>query len=196
MATEETSLDVDSELVWVKVRFVGRNPLYICSFYSVPNSSTEPLFQLVRESMLKLYSERTLPDTVLAGDVNLPDMDWENGYVNPSPIHGHEVNQVMLDIANDYGLCHYSNINITIVAQLSTEDVNMLIFKRSIATNLTGGMYFRPSWCSCPSNFSCPCFGQFNVALACLCIIHSSRNRSDPAHSMLPTAMCSECCSR
>lgn len=103
---------------------------------------------------------------MLAGDVNLPDMDWENGYVNPSPIHGHEVNQVMLDIANDYGLCHYSNINITIVAQLSTEDVNMLIFKRSIATNSTGGMYFRPSWCSCPSNFSCPCFGQFNVALA------------------------------
>ena len=104
MATEETSLDVDSELVWVKVRFVGRNPLYICSFYTVPNSSTEPLFQLIRESMLRLYSERTLPDTVLAGGVNLPDMDWENVYVNPSPIHGHEVNQVMLDIANDYGL--------------------------------------------------------------------------------------------
>ncbi len=101
VATGETSLDVRSELVWAKVRFAGRNPLHICSFYRVPNS--ESLSQL-RESLLKLYNRgHSIPD-VLAGDVNLPDIDWQNGYVQSGPEHGHEVNQMMLDIANDYGL--------------------------------------------------------------------------------------------
>ena len=53
--SEQPSIDVDAELIWAKLRFDTRKPLYVCSFYRPPGSDTVPLDQL-NESLNRPYS--------------------------------------------------------------------------------------------------------------------------------------------
>ena len=102
---EQPDLQVDVEMVWAKIHFKGRQPVYICSFYRPPDDSLNPLIQL-RQSLNQLGSEVTFPFIILAGDFNFPNITWNNGHglINPSPAYGVDINTHFLDIINDHGL--------------------------------------------------------------------------------------------
>ena len=92
IATHESNLDSNCEVVWMKVNVIGNKPLYIESIYRVPNCTIKP-------------TAKSLPNIVLTGDFNLPDLVWDedDGYsLKPSPAYGTEVNTKLLDIINDH----------------------------------------------------------------------------------------------
>ena len=66
----------------------------------------QPLIQL-QESLSSLLDTSTLlPNIILAGDFNFPDIHWIDGggQLQPNPAYGHEINSLFLDIINDYSL--------------------------------------------------------------------------------------------
>ena len=61
----------------------------------------------VKTSLETLHSQESgSPVVFLGGDFNLPDISWNEGYgsVNSNPAYGLEINNSLLDIANDYHL--------------------------------------------------------------------------------------------
>ena len=97
------SLDTSAELVWVKINFSNKNPIFI---YRPPNNLLEPLIQL-QESLNRLLNDSvSLPSIILAGDFNFPDIHWidGNGQLQPNPAYGHKSNSLFLDIINDFSL--------------------------------------------------------------------------------------------
>ena len=44
------------------------------------------------------------PRIIVAGDFNLPDIQWEEGlgHINPSPVYEYELNALFVETMNDY----------------------------------------------------------------------------------------------
>ena len=84
---------------------VGRAPLYISSFYRAPDSDIEKTQEL-RSSLDKLCADRneTLPNMVVAGDFNLPSINWSNLSAKPNPQYGKQINEEMINIVKDHSL--------------------------------------------------------------------------------------------
>ena len=105
IATHESNLDSNCEAAWMKVHVIGNKPLYSGSIYRAPNCAVEPLECL--DQTLSRLTAKSLPDIVLTGDFNLPDLVWdeEDGYsLKPSPAYDTEVNTKLLDIINDHSM--------------------------------------------------------------------------------------------
>ena len=64
IVNEEPLLDAEAEIVWAKLQ-LSRTPLYLCSFYRLPDSGTQSIIQL-NESLLQLYNRNALPNLILA----------------------------------------------------------------------------------------------------------------------------------
>ena len=47
---------------------------------------------------------------MMAGDFTLPDIDWENMQVRPSPKYGTQVNQIAVDMADELSLRQMSQL--------------------------------------------------------------------------------------
>ena len=97
---------MNAELVWAKIHFKGKQPVYIRMFiFRPPDNFLSSLIQL-HQSLNQLINEATFPFIILAGDFNFPDITWNDGYgsINPSPVYGSDVNRYFLDIINDHGL--------------------------------------------------------------------------------------------
>ena len=103
VSSTEYSLDTECEILWCKISIVGSKPLYIASFYRPTNNQLDPLLAL-NESLKLLQNNGALPNVIVGGDVNLRDIDWDNYSVKPNPQYGYQVNQMMLDIAEEHGL--------------------------------------------------------------------------------------------
>ena len=74
----------------------------MCSFYRPPGCNTVPLDQL-NESLNCLYSVyNTAPNIVLAGDFNLPDINWIDGCGIPAtnPAYGSVLNSLFINSYN------------------------------------------------------------------------------------------------
>ena len=80
MSSFESNLDSNCEAVWMKVPVIGNKPLYIGSIYRAPNCAVEPSECL--DQTLSRLTAKSLPNIVLTGDFNLPDLVWdeEDGY--------------------------------------------------------------------------------------------------------------------
>ena len=103
ISTTEYSLDTDCEILWSKISIVGSKPLLIASFYRPPDDNMNPLLAL-NQSLRKLSNNGPLPNVILGGDLNFPDIDWENYTVKPNPQYGYRINRLMLEIAEEHGL--------------------------------------------------------------------------------------------
>jgi hypothetical protein len=103
VATTEYSLDSACEIVWCKISIVGSKPLYIASFYRPTNDKVDPLNAL-NQSLGMLPMNGALPNVILGGDLNLPDLDWVKYDVLPNPQYGYRVNRLLLDIVEEHGL--------------------------------------------------------------------------------------------
>lgn len=86
VSSGEVTLETDSELTWTKLHIQGCTPLYTGCFYGPPNNDTTPVEE-VDKSRCILTHNQSLPDILLTGDFNAPDIIWEEeGYtVRPIP---------------------------------------------------------------------------------------------------------------
>ena len=107
--TEDPTLSVDAELVWVKIILSNMKQLYLGSFYRPPDHRAYPMLEL-QTSLKKLIDQcSSSPNIILLGDFNFPSIVWSDGQgqVCPSPNYGAEVNNLFLDIVSDTGLEQY-----------------------------------------------------------------------------------------
>ena len=89
--------------IWVKILFAGKQPMYIGSFYRPTNRDPKPLIELGK-AVEKLTSKNRLPNIILCGDFNTPDINWTTYSMmtgHNKPQYGKELNQTLLDLVND-----------------------------------------------------------------------------------------------
>jgi len=106
VAADQPTLDVQAELLWIKLSFSNQTPIYICSFYRPPNSDLYPVEQLnISLAKLKNSTNSTNAQTniVLMGDINFPSITWHNGYGTIEAAPNYE-NTRFLDLINDTSL--------------------------------------------------------------------------------------------
>ena len=78
--------------------------MYTGSFYRQPNNEVGPLEKL-DESLGRLTHNQNLPNIVLTGDFNVPDIQWENENNIRSPHqYTREINETMINIVNDHNI--------------------------------------------------------------------------------------------
>ena len=91
-------LDCDS--VWVRIVIAWKQPLHIGSSSKSTNSDSIHLARL-NESLKKLNGKTTLPNIISVGDINIPDICWENNTISNNPQYFVNLNQSLLGMANN-----------------------------------------------------------------------------------------------
>ena len=88
--TEEQSFYGDTEMVWVKLCLDKFKPICMCSYYKPPNTSLDPITKF-KHLLSDVFADNSDSLVTLAGDLNLPDIHWEEGlgHINPSPVYGY-----------------------------------------------------------------------------------------------------------
>jgi hypothetical protein len=65
-----------TEIAWTKIQLKGCKALYTGCFYRKPHNEPSALENL-NNSLSRLTHNSTLPNVILTGDFNLPDIDWD-----------------------------------------------------------------------------------------------------------------------
>ena len=105
VCTEEPNLDTTAELIWAKISLHNLPSLYICSYYRPPHFDLQSILEL-NESIVKLTRQNQSCNFILAGDFNLPSIEWSDGQgtILPNPTYGHGLNEAFVDIINNHNL--------------------------------------------------------------------------------------------
>ena len=93
--------DADCEIIWTEIQTDNKNVL-AGSFYRPPNATIESLEQL-NESLYKIKEKCKDKIIILAGDFNLPHINWETLSVK-SGCHQSNQHHRLLDIVSEHGL--------------------------------------------------------------------------------------------
>ena len=101
--TEVKVNDTSAEFVLAKLEVNGNPDLYIASFYRHTNADKKSLNTLY-DNISQIHGGKKLPNIIVAGDFNLPDIDWEYCTYNPSPQYGKEVNEHAIDVMSSLSL--------------------------------------------------------------------------------------------
>ena len=97
---EEDSLQTDCESICVKIIFAGKQPLYVGSMYRPTDEDTKALEELDK-ALKKLTSRNSLPNIILTGDFNTPDINWTTKSIiegKNKPQYGKKLSQLLLDV--------------------------------------------------------------------------------------------------
>ena len=100
LASDEPSLDTNSEIKWVKIHSNHAQPLFISCFYRPPSSDKTAIEEL-NKSVCRLTNSNKIPNVLLTGDFNMPGIDWKSGTIKSSPQYGSDANQSMLSAIQD-----------------------------------------------------------------------------------------------
>ena len=96
IATECSICTSQTELMWISLQIQGFKPLLMGVFYRPPNSDRENL-QHLSESLQCISSSMRNSTILVAGDFNLPHVDWSNRTVKPYANEGRKCS-CLLDI--------------------------------------------------------------------------------------------------
>ena len=108
ISNPEEELNTSCEITWAKVHFAQSKAIYFASFYRPPGNSSVDLEQL-HESLAVLYNRhnKSMPNVVIGGDFNLPDIDWESyKSTNTQTASRHDR---FLEILSEFGLTNMVN---------------------------------------------------------------------------------------
>ena len=108
---EEVELiDVDCEVVWVKIVLQNCNPMFISSFYRPPSDNILSLdsFEKSFQYISNMCKNNPTVTFMTAGDFNAPDIDWDLGAVKPDS-NKKGICQKVIDIFNTFGLVQLQN---------------------------------------------------------------------------------------
>ena len=96
------NLNSNCEIVWTKIHFARNKSIFFASYYR-PSSDHLASLEALQASLTKLYrSHKNTPNVVIAGDFNLPDIDWDNQQTtNTRTASKHNK---LLEIIGEFGL--------------------------------------------------------------------------------------------
>ena len=114
IAQEIPELQSECEDLWVKLDLVGNKPLVIGAYYK-PLEGDENSFTEFSKSLEKVTKKYT--NIWVAGDLNLPKMDWDTSSPSPDCKHPNFYRQI-IETFND--------ANLTQMVNLPTRDNNIL----------------------------------------------------------------------
>ena len=107
IADPQHKMNTTCEIVWTKVHFFRNKAVYLASYYRPPNDHTASL-EALHESLAIFYRSCKLPPSIIiAGDLNLPDINWEN--LCTTNQHTATKHNKLLEIVNEYGLTNMVN---------------------------------------------------------------------------------------
>ena len=113
ISSGEITLETDCESTWNKIQIKGSKPLYTCTgcFYRKPNNDAVPI-QRLDESLGRLTHTTSLPNIILTGDFNLPDIEWdkEENRTKASPNYSKEINETIINLVNEHNLQQCKNM--------------------------------------------------------------------------------------
>ena len=72
-------------------------------YYRPPSSTTEDLENLQRD-FDRIKSEKEITETILAGDFNVPHINWKTNTILENPQYGIEIKENVMDIVNNHSL--------------------------------------------------------------------------------------------
>ena len=81
IACKHIELDTDCEVVACEIELPNHSPLIIAALYRPPYNDTEYMENLC-DSLNRIITKYNNPTVWLAGDLNLPNIDWSNNTVN------------------------------------------------------------------------------------------------------------------
>jgi len=105
IASLQTQLDTDCEIIWVKIEISGSKSSYIGAYYR-PNENDLKSLENLNLSLENL--KKTNSNIYLAGDFNLPGIDWELGITKHNARYKNQ-HDLFLDILNDHNLVQIIN---------------------------------------------------------------------------------------
>lgn len=76
LSTAEITLDTDCEILWNKIELKGRQPLYTGCYYRQPDNNIDAVESL-NTSLTRRTHSNNLPNIILSGDFNMPDIKWK-----------------------------------------------------------------------------------------------------------------------
>lgn len=122
IATHVEDLDVETEVIWIKLQMVNIKPVYIGVFYRQPKLGAEPLRRL-QESLSKIDRSKN-PTIWLGGDFNVPDVDWSipTRKLPSECIYSEELTSTLLDLIGEFSL-HQLALEVNHVHQTSVHQV-------------------------------------------------------------------------
>ena len=91
------------ELVLARLKVEHKPDLFFGSFYRHTNTDPSSI-KALQKNLSELFQGTSMPNLVLAGDFNLPDIDWADAYVKPAPQYGKEANQSTIDMVHEFSL--------------------------------------------------------------------------------------------
>jgi hypothetical protein len=109
LCSGEDTLDTNCEIAWTKIQLKGCKALYTGCFYRKPDNEPSALENL-NNSLSRLTHNSNLPNVILTGDFNLPDIDWEEddikvGYtIKSSHNYSTEIKQLAIDLVEEHCL--------------------------------------------------------------------------------------------
>ena len=105
LITTEIKTDADCEIVWTKLTIQGSKSIYIGSYYRRPSSKLD-MVESLESSIQQISSnaKNNMPNIILGGDFNLPDINWDNNTVKTNPQYGIQMNLKLVEIATENDL--------------------------------------------------------------------------------------------
>lgn len=94
--------DTNCEIVWCYVADKADKKFYLCSFYRPPNNDLNAVEQL-NQSLLKVFKHNNEPNILLAGDFNLPSINWKSCTFENCGVYASS-SKLLLDMINTFGL--------------------------------------------------------------------------------------------
>ena len=90
------------EIAWTELQSQNEKSIILGSFYRPPNTGLEALQELGKslENLPKNSEDKII---ILAGDFNLPHINWKNNTIKPGG-NQLQLHQELLDIVDDFGL--------------------------------------------------------------------------------------------
>ena len=100
IASVETDLDTDCEIIWAKINIAGCKQLNVCAYYR-PDVNDETSLDNFEMSLSRL--KNLTQHTIIAGDFNFPGWDWENETLKDN-CQNPQLHKRFGDILNNHGL--------------------------------------------------------------------------------------------
>ena len=111
----QPQLTTSCEIVWSKIKTENKNDTYLCSFYMPHRNLTD--IHMLDEPIQRVQQSINGKHIILAGDVNCPNIEWENSTVKKGAAD-RDVQKAQLDLSIEHGL--------TLVHDQPTRDSNLL----------------------------------------------------------------------
>jgi hypothetical protein len=99
----DASLSKNLEMISGTIKLEGRKKMVLVTYYRPPHQTDETINRLCKQEIMELSNKHKKDIFVLAGDFNLPDINWSEQTISSNQ-YTVGTNQTYLDIASDNGL--------------------------------------------------------------------------------------------